>query len=68
MPRYLVNDTAQETGEHEVHDVTCSWAKLIKKSTSLGTHASCRGAVEEARKHYRNVDGCAHCSPACHTR
>ena len=68
MPHYLVNDNAQSGGEHEVHETTCSWAKQIKSSTPLGWHASCHGAVQAARKHYSNVDGCKHCCEACHTR
>ena len=33
----------------------------------LGDFAYCTSAVTEARKHYRQVNGCYFCSKPCHT-
>lgn len=66
MATYYVNDNAQNTGEHEVHLSTCTF--LPSYRSFLGEHASCWGAIVEARKIYSNVDGCFWCSNACHTR
>ena len=68
MARYYVNKNAQTGGEHEVHRFGCAWLPAPENRIYLGDFGSCRPAVTEARKHYSQVDGCAHCSPACHTR
>ncbi|UGU17980.1 hypothetical protein LS482_08870 [Sinomicrobium kalidii] len=39
----------------------CSWKILA------GYHYDCQSAVREARKHDNQVNGCYHCSEACHT-
>jgi hypothetical protein len=66
MDYYYVNDNAQSTGEHEVHKEGCSF--FPKNRTYLGYFSNCKDAVEKAKDHYANVDGCAHCCPQCHTR
>jgi len=68
MPNYIVNQRAQSTGEHEVHETTCSSAPASWNQQALGWHATCQSAVQAARQYYTNVDGCAHCSSACHTK
>ena len=68
MATYYVNDNPQPTGEHEVHQEDCFWLNLATSSTSLGDHSSCHTAVRAARSYYSDVDGCAHCCEACHTR
>ena len=68
MSRYYINDTAQDTGEHEVHKEGCYWLGLAKSTTYLGEFYTCHGAMVAARNVYSNVDGCAHCSPDCHSR
>lgn len=67
---YCVNKNPQETGEHEVHDVSCESPHLPKPENriELGWHPDCHSALEEARRHYLNVDGCAECCASCHTR
>jgi hypothetical protein len=34
---------------------------------NLGTYASCGGAVEAAKQHYDDVNGCYYCANECHT-
>ena len=67
MGSYYVNNSPQGNGDHEVHKDGCYWLTLVKDWTYLGWFSSCHGAVAEARKHYSQVNGCYHCSPACHT-
>ena len=68
MPKYYVNDNAQDTGEHEVHEEGCTWLELTESKTYLGEFPSCHGAVEKAKDYYDDVDGCAYCCPDCNTR
>lgn len=66
MEHYYVNNTAQWTGEHEVHKQYCQY--FPRDNTYLGAFSNCRDAVSKARSYYSNVDGCATCCSACHTR
>jgi len=66
MAAYYVNNRQQSNGDHEVHVSTCRVLPADRKY--LGEHASCATAVAEAKKYYSRADGCAICSPACHTR
>jgi hypothetical protein len=66
MPQYYVNKNAQENGDHEVHEETCAYLPAPANRVALGWHPSCHGAVAEARKHFRQVDGCYRCCNACH--
>jgi hypothetical protein len=63
--RYYVNRVADDNGDHEVHVQTCH--KLPFNRIDLGDHSSCRPAVQAARSYYSTADGCALCSPACHS-
>ena len=67
MALYYVNKNAQSNGDHEVHKTGCSWLPKIENRIYLGVFSSCSPAVTKARSHYTQVNGCAHCSPACHT-
>lgn len=67
MPNYVVNDNAQNNGDHEVHTTECPYFPKIVSYTSLGWHADCHSAVREAKKYYNQSNGCATCSPSCHT-
>ena len=68
MARYYVNDRAQtDSGDHEVHRSGCVWLPKVKSKTYVGDHATCSPAVTAAKKIYRNSNGCATCSPRCHT-
>lgn len=67
MDQYCVNKNAQANGDHEVHAPGCSHMPAAENRIDLGLHTSCHGAVIKARHHFRQVDGCYHCSPKCHT-
>ena len=67
MAKYYVNDNAQDNGDHEVHKNGCVWLPKIVSKTYLGEFSNCHDAVKAAKKIYPTSDGCATCSPACHT-
>jgi hypothetical protein len=69
MPTYCVNSTAQSNGDHEVHDVTANkWCLPTRANrVDLGHHGTCSSAVRAAKNHFRQVNGCRWCAPACHT-
>ena len=65
MANYYVNNNAQANGDHEVHVTGCNYMPTDKKY--LGDFATCHGAVAEAKKTYRQSNGCYWCSRNCHT-
>lgn len=65
MKNYYVNNNAQSNGDHEVHVEGCRYMPSSKKS--LGLFSSCRGAVIEAKKTYKQSNGCKTCCNDCHT-
>lgn len=65
--KYYVNENPQTNGDHEVHQLTCSFCPSKLSRIHLGDFPSCEPAVREARKHFDQVDGCYFCSGACHT-
>ncbi|MFD2568572.1 hypothetical protein [Pseudotenacibaculum haliotis] len=67
MADYYVNKNAQSNGDHEVHRYDCSYLPYPENRIYLGDFSSCHGAVQAARKYYSQVNGCYHCSEACHT-
>ncbi len=72
MPNYIVNRNAQANGDNEVHVTPRSSCyspryPAPENQESLGSHASCHGAVQEAKRRGYKADGCYYCSPACHT-
>lgn len=67
MASYHLNMNEQANGDHEVHREGCSFMPAAQNRIYLGQFESCYGAVNEARKHYWQVDGCYYCSYACHT-
>lgn len=68
MAIYYVNKVAQPTGEHEVHESSCSYLPSVENRIYLGTFANCATAIREAQKYYAKVDGCYWCCRPCHTR
>jgi hypothetical protein len=70
MPDYYANKNAQDDGYHEVHidNGSCSHPPETKNRDPLGWHASCSGAVAEAKRRYGKADGCFYCVPSCNTR
>lgn len=67
MPSYYVNTNAQANGDHEVHVWGCSWMPALGNRIYLGEHITCFSAVQEAKRHYSQVNGCYFCSKSCHT-
>ena len=67
MSSYYVNTNAQANGDHEVHTSGCSYLPAPENRIYLGDFTNCHQAVVEARKHYRQVNGCFYCSRPCHT-
>ena len=65
MAAYYVNNYAQTSGDHEVHKTGCQFMPGSK--TFLGDHSTCHTAVAEARKIYKQSNGCYSCSRECHT-
>jgi hypothetical protein len=68
MAMYYVNKNPQSSGEHEVHTGECYWLPNPENRLYLGSFSNCWDAIEDAKKHYSNVDGCKHCCEPCHTR
>jgi hypothetical protein len=67
MADYYVNKAAQQNGDHEVHKSDCQWMPSQQNRLYLGDFSNCRDAVNDAKKHYSQTNGCATCSSACHT-
>ena len=68
MAVYYVSKNSQETGEHEIHTLECEYMPDPWSRLHLGDFSNCRDAIEKAKLHYDNVDGCHRCSKECHTR
>jgi len=68
MTPYYVNKNPQPNGDHEVHESGCEWMPEPQNRQYLGDFSNCHPAVVAAKKIYPTADGCAHCSPECHTR
>ena len=67
MALYYVNKKAQANGDHEVHKSDCDYLPSQENRLRLGDFLNCYDAVREAKRYYPTADGCAHCSPECHT-
>lgn len=79
MSRYYVSKKPQPSGDHEIHIAGCLYLPAEEDRIYLGNfHSSgdlhgsggvhsCRLAVEEAKKHYSQVNGCYYCSSECYT-
>lgn len=67
MAYYYVNKNAQDNGDHEVHKSGCSYMPESENRKSLGDFATCGPAVTEAKKTYKQSNGCYYCANACHT-
>lgn len=67
MARYYVNQNAQANGDHEVHVTGCNWLPDPGNRIYLGDFSSCRPAVTEAKRHYKQSNGCYYCCNPCHT-
>ncbi|RZJ69811.1 hypothetical protein [Flavobacterium sp.] len=67
MEKYYVNHNAQSNGDHEVHKESCRYFSSMTSRKDLGNHSGCASAVTEAKKTYKQSNGCATCCPSCHT-
>lgn len=67
MAYHYVNKNAQANGDHEVHVSSCSFLPAAENRLYLGDFASCGPAVTEAKRHYRQSNGCYYCCRPCHT-
>lgn len=67
MKNYYVNRNEQINGDHEVHTYDCIYLPKPENRHYLGVFSNCRDAVVEARKYYRQSNGCRNCSKNCHT-
>ena len=69
MAVYYVNMDAQDNGDHEVHRFDCDYLPEQENRKYLGDFPNCIEAVKKAKEIYpATADGCAFCSPGCHTR
>jgi hypothetical protein len=50
-----------------VHVQGCYWLSLANYKLDLGDHLACYTAVALAKRTYSTANGCAYCSPLCHT-
>ena len=66
MPNYYVNKNVLNTGKREVHQSNCYRLPNPDNIILLGTFKNCKDAVEDAKKHYSNVDGCSNCAKEYH--
>jgi len=64
---YYVNKNAQENGDHEVHNSSCSYLPDTQNLIYLGNFSNCADAVKEARNIFSQSNGCFYCSRDCHT-
>jgi hypothetical protein len=68
MARYYVNTNAQNNGDHEVHLWDgCPTPADVGHRFDLGEHRTCISAVAAAKRKFPRANGCANCSPGCHT-
>lgn len=72
MADYYLNLSPQTgSGEYEVHRDGCYWLTLVHNRRRLGSYLTCGPAVAEAKRLYPGsahlINGCAYCSPQCHT-
>ncbi|MCB2200556.1 hypothetical protein KQI63_14195 [bacterium] len=68
MAKYYVNKNAQANGDHEVHKSGCTYMPEEQNRKYLGDYTNCQDAVKEAKKTYKQSNGCYYCSNACHTQ
>jgi hypothetical protein len=67
MDRYFVNKQQQANGDNEVHIEGCTKMPEDENRRFLGVFNRCKDAINEAKREYPNANGCAHCTPDCHT-
>lgn len=66
MKKYYVNKVAQANGDHEVHVEGCKY--MPSDRIYLGEFINCQDAIKEAKRHFKQTNGCYYCSEPCHTQ
>jgi hypothetical protein len=72
MPTYILNKKAQPgSGDHEIHNTTCSYLPNSENQIALGFHSDCHDAVAKAKNLHpeikSKINGCYFCCNSCHT-
>ncbi|WP_295534029.1 hypothetical protein [uncultured Thioclava sp.] len=70
MGLFYLNKRQTNDIDYEVHLDGCYWLTLVTDKEYLGNFVECSGAVAEAKRQHPTwyrINGCKHCSPACHT-
>ncbi|MFH6985273.1 hypothetical protein [Marinoscillum luteum] len=67
MTKHYVNKKAQANGDHEVHKAGCIYMPSEENRKYLGEFSNCEDAVKEAKKSYKQSNGCYYCCNECHT-
>jgi len=67
MAKYYVNKNEQSNGDHEVHQIGCSWLPDDENRVALGDFNNCYAALSVAKEKFDQVNGCYYCSKDCHT-
>lgn len=66
LNNYYVNKEDQNNGDHEVHKDYCVRLPSTENRLFLGIFSTDQEALKEAKKYYKNADGCAYCCPSIH--
>lgn len=67
MDFYYVDKVALKNGDHEVHKSSCRFVPDEKDRIFLGYFGSCKDAALEAKRYFKQCNGCYHCCFLCHT-
>ena len=62
--RYFVNLYPEGNGDHLVHREGCT--RMPTFPLNLGHHATCREAVDVAKRFFPRSNGCFQCARECH--
>jgi len=65
MKKYYVSINAESNGEHCVHDQDCLNLPEIFNRIYLGRFDISFEAIDEAKKHFRRINGCKLCTAEC---
>jgi hypothetical protein len=68
MKKYYVNKIADSNGIHQIHDEDCINLPPIFNRRYLGRFDLSFEAFEEAKKIYKHINGCMHCTDEWHVK
>ena len=66
--KFYLNKSTTNSNQHLVHKAFCDLLPSDSSRIELGEHYSCESALEEAKKHFDDSNGCYHCAILCHTK